>query len=80
MENYCPEVKLNPGLVFTEARRAEVNSRPGLSFTEGTIFSTIPRIKEQSIFVLYTPFIDFLVCTEPVNSGKKASEFQIRQL
>ena len=37
MENYCPEVKLNPGLLFTEARRAEVNSRPGLSFTEGTI-------------------------------------------
>ena len=37
VENYCPEVKLNPGLLFTEARRAEVNSRPGLSFTEGTI-------------------------------------------
>ena len=37
MENYCPEVKLNLGLLFTEARRAEVNSRPRLSFTEGTI-------------------------------------------
>ena len=63
VENYCPEVKLNPGLLFTEA----VNSRPGLSFTEGTIISTIPWIKEQSVFVLYTPFIDFLVCTEPEN-------------
>ena len=70
VENYCPEVKLNPGLLFTKARRAEVNSRLGLSFTKGTIISTIPRIKEQSIFVLYTPFIDFLVCTEPVKSGK----------
>ena len=26
-----------PWPIFTEARRAEVNSRPGLSFTEGTI-------------------------------------------
>ena len=31
VENYCPEVKLNLGLL------AEVNSRPMLSFTEGTI-------------------------------------------
>ena len=37
MENYCPEVKLNLGLLFAEARRAEVNSRPRLSFTKGTI-------------------------------------------
>ena len=65
MENYCPEVKFNLGLLFTEARRAEVNSGPRLHFTEGTIISTMPRIKEQPIFVLYTPFIDFLVRTEP---------------
>ena len=26
VKNYCPEVKLNPALLFTEARRAEVNS------------------------------------------------------
>ena len=37
VENYCPEVKLNLCLLFTEDRRAEVNSRPMLSFTEGTI-------------------------------------------
>ena len=37
MENYCPEVKLNLGLLFTEAHSAKVNSRPSLSFTEGTI-------------------------------------------
>ena len=70
MENYCPEVKLNPGLLFTEARRAKVNSRPGLSFTEGTIiFYHSPH--EQPIFVLYTPFIDFLARTEPVKSGNR---------
>ena len=65
MENYCPEVKLNLGLLFTEARRAEVNSRPRLSFTEGTIIFYYSPNKEQSIFVLCTPFIDFLVRTEP---------------
>ena len=30
-----PSVKLNPGLLFTSALRASVNSRPGLSFTSG---------------------------------------------
>ena len=29
VENYCPEVKLNPGLLFTEARMAEVNIGQG---------------------------------------------------
>ena len=29
VENYCPEVKLNLGLLFTKARRAEVNSSQG---------------------------------------------------
>ena len=38
VENYCAEVKLNPGLLFTGARNS-------------------PK-KGQSIFVLYTPFID----------------------
>ena len=37
VENYCPEVKLKPGLLFTDARSQ----------------------------YLYTPFIDFLVRTEP---------------
>ena len=70
VENYCPEVKLNHGrLLFTEAHKAKVNSRPGLSFTEGTIiFYHSPH--EQSIFVLYTQFIDFLVRTELLKSGK----------
>ena len=27
VENYCPEVKLNLGLLFTEARRAEVKAK-----------------------------------------------------
>ena len=27
VENYCPEVKFNLSLLFTEARRAEVNTR-----------------------------------------------------
>ena len=70
VENYCPEVKLNLGLLFTEARRAEVNSRAMLSFTEGTMISTIPRIKEQSIFVLYTPFIFFFSPYQTVKSEK----------
>ena len=59
MENYCPEVKFNLGLLFTGVRRAEVNRRLRLNFTEGTIIFYIPRIKKRSIFVLYTPFIDF---------------------
>ena len=60
-----PKVNFNLGLLFTEARRAEVNSKPRLNFTEGTIIFYISRIKEQSIFALYIPFIDFLVRTEP---------------
>ena len=37
MKNYCPEVKLNLGLLFTKACRFKVNSTPRLSFTEGTM-------------------------------------------
>ena len=59
VENYCPEVKLNLGLLFT------MDSTPRFGFTESTIISTIPLIKEQSIFVLYTPFIDFIAPTKP---------------
>ena len=66
VENYCPEVKLNPGLLFTEVRRVKVNSRPGLSFTEGTIIFYHSPNKRAVNTVLYTPFIDFfLVRTEP---------------
>ena len=54
VENYWPW----GGLLFTSDLRASVNSRPGLNFLEGTVTSTIPQIKEQSIFVLYTPVID----------------------
>ena len=32
-----PEVKFNLGLLFIEAYRAEVNSRPRLNFTEFNI-------------------------------------------
>ena len=54
VENYCPEVKLNPGLLFTEVRRAEVNSRPGLSFTEGTIiFYHFPNKKAVYICFIH---------------------------
>ena len=61
VENYCPEVKLNLGLLFTEARRAEVNIRRrlSLSFTEGTIIFYHSPKKSSQYFVLYTPFIDF---------------------
>ena len=63
VENYCPEVKLNPGLLFTEARIV------GQCWVLPRVqkFPTIPRIKEHSIFVLYTPLVDFLVRTEPYN-------------
>ena len=45
-------MKINLGLLFTEGRRAEVNSRPKLNFTSGTmIFHHIPH--EQSICVYY---------------------------
>ena len=65
VENYCPEVKLNPGLLFTEARRAEVNSWPGLSFTKGAIiFYHSPNKRAVNICFIH-PFIDFLVRTEP---------------
>ena len=37
MENYCPEVKFNLGLLFIEALLASVNSKPRLNFTKGTI-------------------------------------------
>ena len=37
MENYCPKVKFNLDLLFTEARRTEVNCRPRLNFIKGTI-------------------------------------------
>ena len=59
MENYCPEVKVNIGLLFTEARRAEVNSRPRLNFTEGTIifFNSPNKIAVNICFI--HPFIDF---------------------
>ena len=55
MENYCPEVKLNPGLLFTEARRAEANSRPGLSFTEGKVIFYHSPNKKSSQYLFYTP-------------------------
>ena len=42
-----PEMKFNLGRLFTEAG----SSRPRLNFTEGTIISTIPCIKKQSMFV-----------------------------
>ena len=37
VENYCPEMKFNLGLLFTEAHKEEVSSRPRLNFTKGTI-------------------------------------------
>ena len=54
VENYCPEVKLNPGILFTETRRAEVNSRPGLSVTEGTIiFYHFPNKRAVNICFIH---------------------------
>ena len=37
MENYCPRGEIQPWSIFTEARRADVNSRLRFNFTEGTI-------------------------------------------
>ena len=71
MENYCPEVKLNPGLLFTKARRAEVNSRPGLSFTEGSIiFYHSPNKRTVNICFIH-PIHRNLARTEPVKSGNR---------
>ena len=69
VENYCPRGEIQPFcLIFTEARawrKADVNSRQRLNFTRGN-FLPFPELKSsQSIFVLYTPFIDFLVHNEP---------------
>ena len=36
MENYCPQGEIQPWPI-TEARRAKVNSRQRLNFTEGAI-------------------------------------------
>ena len=59
----------------------EENRRPRLNFTEGTIIFYHSPIKEQSIFVLYTPFIDFFVRTEPKNleSRLPSSNFGSRE-
>ena len=42
-KNIVPEVKLNPGLLFTEAHWAEVNSGPRLNFTEYNNFLPFPE-------------------------------------
>ena len=70
MENYCPEVKHNLGLLFTEARRAEVNSRPRLSFTEGTIiFYHSPNKRAVNICFIH-PIHRFFSPYRTVKSGK----------
>ena len=65
VENYCPEAKFNIGLLFTEAR-AEVNSRPRLNFTEGTIiFYNSPNKVAVNICFIHPIHRVFLVRTEP---------------
>ena len=79
MENYCPRGEIQPWPNISEARRAKVNRRPRLNFTEGTIIFYHSLKKERSIFALYTPFIDFFSTYRTVKSagksGKQAIEF-----
>ena len=55
MKTYCPQGKIQPWPTIW----GEVNGRLRLNFTQGTIFSTIPYMKElsSSTLVLYTPFV-----------------------
>ena len=71
MENYCPEVnQLNLCLLFTEARRTEVNSRPRLSFTKGTImFYHSPNKRAVNICFIH-PIHRFFSLYRTVKSGK----------
>ena len=59
-----------PWLLFTEARRAEVNSRPRLSFTEGTIiFYHSPNKRAVNICFIH-PIHRFFSPYQTVKSGK----------
>ena len=51
------------GMVENYCSRGEIQPWPTIH--RGPYISTIPRVKEQSMFVLYTPFMDFTVRTEP---------------
>ena len=70
VENYCPKVKLNLGLLFTKARRAEVNSRPRLSFTEGTIIFYHSPNKRAVSFCFIHPIHRFFSPYQTVKSSK----------
>ena len=75
-----PEVKFNLSLLFTEARKAEVNSRSRLNFTEGTIILYHSPNKRE-VNICFIPLIHrFFSPYRTVKSGKQAIEFQIRQL
>ena len=68
VENYCPEVKFNLSLLFTEARRAEVKSRPRLNFTEDTIiFYHSPNARAVNICFIH--LMDFLAGYRVPNSA-----------
>ena len=65
-----PEVKFNLGLLLTEFRRAEVNSKLRLNITQGTIiFYHSLNKRAVSNFVYNTLFIDFW-SVPTVKSGK----------
>ena len=68
MEKYCPRGEIQPW---------PTNGKPRLNFTEGAILFTISRIKEKSIFVLYTP-IQFVPNCKIWKVGH--IKFKIRQL
>ena len=64
IENYCPEVKFNLGLLFTEARR------PRLNFTEGAIiFYHSPTKRAVNICFMH-PIHIFFSPYRTVKSGK----------
>ena len=81
VENYCPRGEIQPlPILFTEARRAEVNSRQRLNFTEGTItFYHSPNKRAVNICFKH-PIHRFFSSYRTVKSATLAIEFQIRQL
>ena len=53
VENYCTLGETQPWpILFTSALRASVNSRPGLGFTSGQLFSTIPLMSSQYLYTV----------------------------
>ena len=81
MENYCPGGEIQPlPILFTEAHRAEVNSRQRLNFTEGTI-TFYHSLNKRAVNICFIhPIHRFFSSYRTVKSATLAIEFQIGQL